>query len=88
IFFSPDMRFFVLPVGKDSSSGNSYVHGIHVFDNQKSGNGNSRLVWKFNTKGIVVNSAISSDCTVAAIEAPLKLENGDVTGKHRLIIVR
>jgi hypothetical protein len=88
IFFSPDIRFFVLPVGKDSSSGNPQVHGIHVFDNQKSGNGNSRLVWKFNTKGIVVDAAISSDCTVAAVEAPIKLENGDVTGKHRLIIIR
>lgn len=88
IFFSPDTRFFVLPVGKDSSSGDTQVHGIHVFDNQKSGNGNSRLIWKFNTEGVVVDAAISSDCTVAAVEAPLKLENGDVIGKHRLIIVR
>lgn len=88
IFFSPDMRFFVLPVGKDTSSENTNIHGIHVFDNQKSGNGNSRLVWKFNTEGVVVDAAISSDCTVAAVEVPLKLENGDVTGKHRLIIVR
>lgn len=88
IFFSPDTRFFVLPVGKDSSSGNTQVHGIHVFDNQKSGNGNSRLIWKFNTEGVVVDATISSDCTVAAVEAPLKLENGDVIGKHRLIIVR
>lgn len=88
IFYSPDMRFFVLPVGKDTSSGNTQIHGIHVFDNQKSGNGNSRLVWKFNTEGVVVCTSISSDCTVAAVEAPLKLENGDVIGKHRLIIVR
>ncbi len=88
IFFSPDNRFFVLPVGKDSSSGNTQVQGIHVFDNQKSGNGNSRLIWKFNTEGVVVDAAISSNCTVAAVEAPLKLENGDVIGKHRLIIVR
>jgi hypothetical protein len=88
IFFSPDMKFFVLPVGKDSSSGNTHVHGIHVFDNQKSGNGNSRLIWRFNTEGVVVDAAISSDCTAVAIEAPLKLENGDLIGKHRLIIVR
>lgn len=88
IFFSPDTRFFVLPIGKDSSSGNTQVHGIHVFDNQKSGNGNSRLIWRYNTEGVIVDAAISSDCTVAAVEAPLKLENGDVTGKHRLIIVR
>lgn len=88
IFFSPDMRFFVLPIGKDSSSQNTHVHGIHVFDNQKSGNGNSRLIWKFNTEGVVVDAAISSNCTVAAVEAPLKLENGNVIGKHRLIIVR
>jgi hypothetical protein len=88
IFFSPDMRFFVLPIEKDSSSGNTNVQGIHVFDNQKSGNGNSKLLWKFNTEGVVVDAAISSDCTVAAVEAPLKLENGNVTGKHRLIIVR
>jgi hypothetical protein len=88
IFSSPDMRFFVLPVGKDSSSGNTQVHGINVFDNQKSGNGNSRLIWRFNTEGVVVDAAISSDCTVAAVEAPLKLENGNVIGKHRLIIVR
>jgi hypothetical protein len=88
IFFSPDMRFFVLPIGKDSSLQNTQVHGIHVFDNQKSGNGNSRLIWKFNTEGVVVDAAISSNCTVAAVEAPLKLENGNVIGKHRLIIVR
>lgn len=88
IFFSPDTRFFVLPVGKDSSSGNTQVHGIHVFDNRKSGNGNSKLIWKFNTEGIVVDAAISSNCTVAAVEAPLKLENWDIIGRHRLIIVR
>jgi hypothetical protein len=88
IFCSPDMRYFVLPVGKDTSSGNTRVHGVHVFDSRKSGNGNSKLVWTFNTEGIVVNAAVSSDCTVAAVEVPLKLENGDVTGKHRLIIVR
>jgi len=88
IFFSPDMKFFVLPVGKDTSSGNTHIHGIHVFDNQKSGNGNSKLVWKFNTEGVVVDASISSDCTVAAVEVPLKTKNGDVTGKHRLIIVR
>jgi hypothetical protein len=35
-----------------------------------------------------VDAAISSDCTVAAVEAPLKPGNGNVTGKHRLIIVR
>ena len=64
------------------------MHLYHVFDNQKSGNGNSRLIWKFNTEGVVVDAAISSDCTVAAVEAPLKLETGDVIGKHRLIIVR
>ena len=88
IFFSPDMRFFVLPVGKDTSAGNTQVHGVHVFDSQKSGNGNSKLLWTFNTEGVVVDAAISSDCTVAAVEVPLQLENGDVTGKHRLIIVR
>ncbi len=88
IFFSPDMRFLVLPVGKDTSSGNTQFHGIHAFDSRKSGNGNSKLLWKFNTEGVVVNAAISSDCTVAAVEVPLKLKSGDVTGKHRLIIVR
>lgn len=88
IFYSPDERFFVLPVGKDTSSGNTQVHGIHVFDSRKSGNGNSKLLWTFNTEGVVVNAAISSDCTVAAVEVPLKLKNDDVTGKHRLIIVR
>lgn len=88
IFFSPDMRFFVLPVGKDTSSGNTQVHGVHAFGNRKSGNGNSKLLWTFNTEGVVADAAISSDCTVAAVEVPLQLENGDVTGKHRLIIVR
>lgn len=88
IFFSPDMRFFVLPVGKDTSSGSTQVHGVQVFDNLKSGNGNSKRIWRFNTEGIVENAAISSSCTVAAVEAPLKLKNGDVIGKHRLIIVR
>lgn len=88
IFFSPDLKFFVLPVGKDTSSGNTHAHGIHVFDSQKSGNGNSKLLWTFNTEGVVVNAAVSSDCTAAAVEVPLKLENGDVIGKHRLIIVR
>lgn len=88
IFFSPDMRFFVLPVGKDVSAGDTQAHGVHAFDNQKSGNGNSKLLWTFNTEGVVVDAAISSDCTVAAVEVPLQLENGDVTGKHRLIIVR
>lgn len=88
IFHSPDMRFFVLPVGKDTSSGNTQVHGVHAFDSRKSGNGNSKLLWTFNTEGVVVNAAISSDCTVAAVEVPLQLKNGDVTGKHRLIIIR
>ncbi|AKB22816.1 PQQ-binding-like beta-propeller repeat protein [Methanosarcina sp. WH1] len=88
IFFSPDMRFFILPVGKDTSAGNTQVHGVHAFDNQKSGNGNSKLLWTFNTEGVVVDAVISSDCTVAAVEVPLQLKNGDVTGKHRLIIVR
>ncbi|HIH74528.1 MAG TPA: hypothetical protein HA306_04665 [Methanosarcina sp.] len=88
IFFSPDMKFFVLPVGKDTSSGNTQFHGIHAFDSQKPGNGNSKLLWKFNTEGVVVNAAVSSDCTVAAVEVPLKLKSGNVTGKHRLLIVR
>ncbi len=88
IFFSPDMRFFVLPVGKDTSTGNTRVHGVYVFDSQKSGNGNSKLLWTFRTEGVVADAAISSDCTVAAVEVPLQLENGDVTGNHRLIIVR
>ncbi len=88
IFFSPDMRFFVLPVGKDTSTGDIRVHGVYVFDSQKSGNGNSKLLWTFRTEGVVADAAISSDCTVAAIEVPLQLESGDITGKHRLIIVR
>jgi hypothetical protein len=88
IFFSPDTRFFVLPVGKDTSSGNTQVHGVHAFDYQKSGNGNSKLLWTFNTEGVVVDAAVSSDCTVAAVEVPLQLKNGDVIGKHRLIFVR
>lgn len=88
IFFSPDMRFFVLPVGKDMSAGDTQAHGIHAFDDQKSGNGNSKLLWTFNTEGVVVDAVISSDCTVAAVEVPLQLKNGDVTGKHRLIIFR
>lgn len=88
IMFSPNMKFFVLPVGKDISTGNSQAHGIHVFDNQKSGNGNSRLLWKFNAEGVITDATISSNCTVAAIEVPLKLGNGEVIGKHRLIVVR
>jgi hypothetical protein len=88
IFFSPDMRFFVLPVGKDVSTGETQAHGVHAFDSQKSGNGNSKLLWTFNTEGVVVDAEISFDCTVAAVEVPLQLKNGDVTGKHRLIIVR
>ena len=88
IFCSPDMRYLVLPVGKDTSSGNTQVHGIHVFDFQKPGNGNSKLLWKFNTEGVVASAAVSSDCTIAAVEIPVQLENGDITGKHRLIIVR
>lgn len=82
------MRFFVLPVGKDTSSGNTQVHGVHAFDIRKSGNGNSKLLWTFNTRGVVVNAAISSDCTAAAVEVPLQLKNGDLTGKHMLIIIR
>ncbi|AAM04313.1 TPA: PQQ-binding-like beta-propeller repeat protein [Methanosarcina acetivorans] len=88
IFFSQDMRYFVLPVGKDTSTGDTRVHGVYVFDSRKSGNGNSKLLWTFRTEGVVENAAISSNCTVAAVEVPLQLENGDVTGKHRLIIVR
>ncbi|AKB31438.1 PQQ enzyme repeat domain protein [Methanosarcina siciliae HI350] len=88
IFFSPDMRYFVLPVGKDTSAGDTRVHGVYVFDSQKSGNGNSKLLWTFRTEGVIEDAAISSDCTVAAVEVPLQLETGDVTGKHRLIIVR
>jgi outer membrane protein assembly factor BamB len=88
IIYSPDERFFALPVRKDTSSGNTQVHGIHVFDSRKPGNGNSKLLWTFKTEGVVADAAISSDCTVAAVELPLKLKNGDVTGKHRLIIVR
>jgi len=82
------MRFFVLPIGKDTSSGSIQAHGIQVFDSLKTGNGNLKLIWRFNTEGIVVNSAISSSCDVAAVEAPLKLKNGNIIGKHRLIIVR
>lgn len=88
IFPSPNMKFFVLPVGKDAATGSTRAHGVHVFDNQKAGNCYSRLLWVFNTEGVVVDADISSDCTVAAIEAPLQLKNGDVIGKHRLIIVR
>jgi outer membrane protein assembly factor BamB len=88
IFYSPDERSFVLPVGKDTSSCNNHVQGVHAFDSRKSGNGNSNLLWTFNTEGVVVNAVIYSDCTVAAVEVPLQLKNGDVTGKHRLIIVR
>ncbi len=84
IFYSPDERFFALTVGKDTSSGNTQVHGIHVFDSRKPGNGNSKLLWTFKTEGVVADAAISSDCTVAAVELPLKLKNGGCNRKTQV----
>ncbi|MCK4938614.1 MAG: PQQ-like beta-propeller repeat protein [Methanosarcinales archaeon] len=88
ISFTQDEQYFTLPVGKNIVTGNTYAHGVYIFECQKTGSAYSKLSWIFNTDGIVAASDISSDGYTAAIEVPVKLAGGDVVGEHRLILLR
>ncbi|SES68862.1 Outer membrane protein assembly factor BamB, contains PQQ-like beta-propeller repeat [Methanococcoides vulcani] len=88
ISFSKDKQQFSLLVGKNIVTGDTYAHGLYVFDNQIPGSASSKMYWMFNTEGIVVDSDISAEGYQVAIEVPVELENGDVMGEHRLILLR
>jgi hypothetical protein len=85
---STDNRYVVIPVGKNIITKDASVHGIYVFDMEKKGGASSMLEWVYKTEGVVIAADISYDGKyIAAIEAPVKLENNEVNGEHKMIIL-
>ncbi len=85
---STNDRYVVIPVGKNIITKDAGVHGVYVFDLEKKGGASSKLEWVYRTEGVVVAADISPDGKyMAAIEAPVKLESGEIIGKHRMIIL-
>lgn len=85
---STDNRYVVIPVGKNIITKDASVHGVYVFDLEKKGGASSKLEWVYRTEGVVVAADISPDGKyIAAIEAPVKLEGGEIIGEHKMIIL-
>lgn len=85
---STNNRYIVLPVGKNIITKDAGVHGVYVLDMDKKGGASSKLEWVYKTEGVVIASDISPDGKyIAAIEAPVKLESGEIIGEHKLIIL-
>lgn len=82
---SKDERFLVFPIAQNLVTNNIDVHGVYVFDNAAKGGATSKLAYIYKTKGIVVSAAISSDGKyIAALEAPVRLDDGSVIGEYKV----
>lgn len=81
-------RYLVIPVAQNLVTEDRSVHGVDVFDTSNSGGASSRLIQTYNTEGITVAADISSDGRyIAALEAPVRLEDGTVLGGYRVHIL-
>lgn len=91
--YSPELalsqRFLVVPIAQNTVTVNPDVHGIYVFDLEQKGSATSKLAYIYQTKGIVIASDISKDEKyIAAVEAPVRLEDGSTLGEYRLHVLR
>ncbi len=85
---STDNRFIVIPVGKNIITKDASIHGVYVFNLERKGGASSRFEWVYKTEGVVIAADISGDGKyIAAIEAPVRLENNEVIGEHKMIIL-
>ncbi|MDP3104751.1 MAG: PQQ-binding-like beta-propeller repeat protein [Candidatus Methanoperedens sp.] len=90
--YSPELalgkRFLVVPVAQNTVTVNPDVHGIYVFDLKQPGGAASKLAYIYKTRGIVVAGDISKDERyIAAVEAPVRLEDGSVIGEYKVHVL-
>lgn len=85
---SLDNKYVVLAVGKNILTKDARSHGVYVLNLEKKGGASSRLEWVYKTEGAAIAADISPDGKyIAAIEAPVELEDGEIIGEHRMIIL-
>lgn len=71
-------------VGRNVRSKDQAVHGLYVLSLP-----DARLIGRLSTAGPCVSAAVSADgMYAAAIEAPLKLDDGRITGEYRLWLMQ
>lgn len=88
ISISEDNKYIALPVGKNILTKDVSIHGVYVLDLERKGGASSKLEWVYRTEGVAIAAEISPDGKyIAAIEAPVKLESGEIIGEHRMIIL-
>jgi WD40 repeat protein len=88
IQISRDNKYVALAVGKNIITKDPGSHGVYVLNLERKGGASSKLEWIYQTEGAAIAADISPDGKyIAAIEAPVKLENGDMIGEHRMIIL-
>ncbi len=88
ISISEDNKYVALAVGKNIFTKDASSHGVYVLDLERKGGASSKLEWVYRTEGVAIASDISPDGKyIAAIEAPVKLESGEIIGEHKLIIL-
>lgn len=85
---SQDNKYVALAVGKNILTKDASSHGVYVLNLERKGGASSKLEWVYKTEGVAIASDISPDGKyIAAIEAPVKLESGEIIGEHRMIIL-
>lgn len=85
---SEDNKYIALAIGKNILTKDASVHGVYVLDLERKGGASSKLDLVYRTEGVAIAADISPDGKyIAAIEAPVKMESGEIIGEHRLIIL-
>lgn len=88
ISISEDNKYIALAAGKNILTKDVSVHGVYVLDLERKGGASSKLEWVYRTEGVAISADISPNGKyIAAIEAPVKLESGEIIGEHRMIIL-
>jgi len=88
ISVSEDNKYVALAAGKNIFTKDASSHGVYVLDLKRKGGASSKLEWVYKTEGVAIASDISPDGKyIAAIEAPVKMESGEIIGEHRMIIL-
>ncbi len=87
--FSQDNRYMVVGVAHDWVSQNKDMAGVQCFDLTKEGNASDKLCWFYPVEGICAIATISNNGeSIAAIEAPIQMEDKSISGNHKIHFVR
>jgi hypothetical protein len=85
---SQDNKYVALAVGKNIITKDASSHGVYVLNLERKGGASSKLEWVYKIEGVAIASDISPDGKyIAAVEAPVKMESGEIIGEHRMIIL-